>query len=75
MARRVAAFMSGRNCSRPARQVTRIQDSLALAQRRGVPEWLAVVPEGFTGTVKALPTRADLTMPINEKLVVELYSK
>jgi len=32
-------------------------------------------PEAFAGSVKALPARADLTMPINEKLVVELYSK
>jgi small subunit ribosomal protein S4 len=58
-----------------SRKVTRIQESLELAQRRGVPDWLEVQPETFTGTVKALPVRADLTMPINEKLVVELYSK
>ena len=56
-------------------KVTRIVESLELAQRRGVPEWLEIQPESFTGKVKALPTRADLTMPINEKLVVELYSK
>jgi small subunit ribosomal protein S4 len=58
-----------------SRKVTRIVESLELAQRRGVPEWLEIQPESFTGKVKALPTRADLTMPINEKLVVELYSK
>jgi len=58
-----------------SRKVTRIQEALELAQRRGVPDWLEVQPEAFTGTVKALPQRADLTMPINEKLVVELYSK
>jgi len=58
-----------------SRQVTRIQEALELAQRRGVPEWLQIDPPTFTGIVKALPTRADLTMPINEKLVVELYSK
>ena len=58
-----------------SRKVTRIQEALELAQRRGVPEWLEVNPEAFTGTVKAFPARADLTMPINEKLVVELYSK
>jgi small subunit ribosomal protein S4 len=58
-----------------SRKVTRIQEALELAQRRGVPDWLEVSPEAFAGTVKALPTRADLTMPINEKLVVELYSK
>jgi small subunit ribosomal protein S4 len=58
-----------------SRKVTRIQEALELAQRRGVPDWLEVTPEGYTGRVKALPTRSDLTMPINEKLVVELYSK
>ncbi len=58
-----------------SRKVTRIQEALELAQRRGVPEWLNVQADTFTGVVKALPVRADLTMPINEKLVVELYSK
>jgi len=58
-----------------SRKVTRIVESLELAQRRGVPEWLEIQPESFTGKVKALPNRADMTMPINEKLVVELYSK
>jgi small subunit ribosomal protein S4 len=58
-----------------SRKVTRIQEALELVQRRGVPEWLEVQPEAFAGRVKAFPARADLTMPINEKLVVELYSK
>jgi len=58
-----------------SRKVTRIQEALELVQRRGVPEWLEVQPEAFAGRVKALPVRADMTMPINEKLVVELYSK
>ncbi len=58
-----------------SRKVGRIQEALELAQRRGVPDWLEVTPEQFTGRVKSIPTRADLTMPINEKLVVELYSK
>lgn len=58
-----------------SQKVTRIQGALELAQRRGVPDWLEVTPESFAGRVKALPVRSDLTMPINEKLVVELYSK
>jgi small subunit ribosomal protein S4 len=40
-----------------------------------VPEWLDADPAAWTGTVRTLPKRTDLTMPINEKLVVELYSK
>jgi small subunit ribosomal protein S4 len=58
-----------------SRKIARIQESLELSQRRGVPEWLEVDRQNFTGRVRALPTRNDLTMPINEKLVVELYSK
>ena len=58
-----------------SRKVARIVDALELSQRRGVPEWLEVQREAFVGTVKALPQRADLTMPINETLIVELYSK
>ncbi len=58
-----------------SRTVARILEALEQAERRGVPDWLEVQREAFTGRVRALPTRADLTMPINEKLVVELYSK
>jgi len=58
-----------------SQSVARIQEALAQADRRGTPEWLEVQREAFSGRVKALPARADLTMPINEKLVVELYSK
>ena len=58
-----------------SRSITRIVEALEQAERRGVPDWLEVQRDAFTARVKALPTRADLTMPINEKLVVELYSK
>jgi small subunit ribosomal protein S4 len=58
-----------------SRKVVRIQEALELSQRRGVPEWLEVDRANFTGRIRALPARTDLTMPINEKLVVELYSK
>jgi small subunit ribosomal protein S4 len=58
-----------------SQKVVRIQEALELSQRRGVPEWLEVDRAAFTGKIKALPARTDLTMPINEKLVVELYSK
>ncbi len=58
-----------------SRSVSRIVEALDQAERRGIPDWLEVQKEAFSARVKALPTRADLTMPINEKLVVELYSK
>jgi small subunit ribosomal protein S4 len=43
--------------------------------RRGVPPWLELDKENFKGTVKVLPVRDELTMPVQEQLVVELYSK
>ncbi len=58
-----------------SKKMARIQEALELAQRRGIPEWLEVDREQMVGRVRGLPTRADLTMPMNEKLVVELYSK
>ena len=58
-----------------SRTVTRVQDALAQAEHRGAPDWLEVDREAFSARVKALPGRAELTMPINEKLIVELYSK
>jgi small subunit ribosomal protein S4 len=58
-----------------SRKISRIQESEDLTQRRGVPEWLEVNKDTFTGRVRALPTRAQLNLPVNEQLIVELYSK
>jgi len=52
-----------------------IMEAIELAQRRGVPPWLALEREQFRGTLRAMPVRADLTMPISEKLIVEHYSR
>ncbi|MBI2986920.1 MAG: 30S ribosomal protein S4 [Deltaproteobacteria bacterium] len=58
-----------------SRQMERIVSALEGAQRRGVPEWAEVDREGLSGRIKLLPTRSDITAPVNEKLIVELYSK
>jgi small subunit ribosomal protein S4 len=58
-----------------SRKVARIVEALEQAERRGVPEWLEVSKDNFTAHVKAMPARLELTTPINEKLIVELYSK
>lgn len=58
-----------------SRKIARIQAALAQAEHRGAPDWLEVQAEAFSGRVKVLPQREDLTMPINEQLIVELYSK
>ena len=58
-----------------SRKIGRILSSVDGAQRRGVPEWADLDRDTFAGTIKVLPTRGDITTPINEKLIVELYSK
>ncbi len=58
-----------------SRQMTRVLSALEASQRRGVPEWAEVNREAFSGKIKVLPSRSDITAPINEKLIVELYSK
>ncbi len=58
-----------------SREVEVIKESLSAMARRGVPTWLELNQEAFTGTVKAVPNRDELTMPIQEQLIVELYSK
>ena len=52
-----------------------VADNLQGADRRGVPSWLELDAKAFKGTVKALPNRDEITLPIQEQLIVELYSK
>ncbi len=52
-----------------------IQGNLDTAQGRGIPRWLELDAQNFKGTVVDLPRREDITMPIQENLIVELYSK
>jgi small subunit ribosomal protein S4 len=49
--------------------------SLESAKGRGVPEWLELDGENFKGNVMREPQRTDITYPIEEQLIVELYSK
>lgn len=58
-----------------SRQLGRVVAAMEGAQRRGVPDWAEVDREAVSGRIKILPARGDITMPINEKLIVELYSK
>ena len=52
-----------------------ITDNLEAVARRGVPSWLELDKDNFKAIVKTLPSREELTMPIQEHLIVELYSK
>jgi small subunit ribosomal protein S4 len=58
------------------RKVQQIQDAAAtVGGRGGVPAWLTLEAANLKGTVVSLPKREDLQMPIDEQLIVELYSK
>jgi small subunit ribosomal protein S4 len=52
-----------------------VRDALEAAARRGCPPWLELEKEEAKGRVSMFPTREDITMPIQEHLIVELYSK
>ena len=58
-----------------SRQMARVLTAMEGAQRRGVPEWAELDRDACSGRIRLMPARNDVTMPINEKLVVELYSK
>ncbi|MDE5940301.1 MAG: 30S ribosomal protein S4 [Lachnospiraceae bacterium] len=58
-----------------ARSLQRYKDILEVTGGRLVPEWLEVDQETMKGTVKYLPTREMIDVPVNEMLIVELYSK
>ncbi len=58
-----------------SRKVQAITDALDAVVRRGVPQWLDLEKENFKGLVKTFPVRDELTMPMQEQLVIELYSK
>lgn len=53
----------------------RVVDALEQVERRGVPEWLELDKDKFAGTVKTLPNREEITLPIEEQLIVEFYSR
>ncbi len=58
-----------------SRTVQQILDAMETVVRRGIPAWIDIEKEKFRGVLKTLPNREDLTMPIQEQLIVELYSK
>ncbi|MBA3030172.1 MAG: 30S ribosomal protein S4 [Proteobacteria bacterium] len=52
-----------------------IIDSTEAVVRRSIPQWLNFEKDNFKGVIRSYPTREDLNMPIQEQLIVELYSK
>jgi small subunit ribosomal protein S4 len=58
-----------------SRSIPSIQTALESVEGRGIPEWLELDKAGFKGTVRALPTKDQISLPVNEQMVVELYSR
>ncbi len=58
-----------------SRQVTRILGALEALEGKSVPQWLEIDKDNFSGSVKARPARDDITLPIQEQMIVELYSR
>jgi small subunit ribosomal protein S4 len=58
-----------------SRKIPQVLEAMETVVRRGIPSWIEVEKEKFRGTLAALPNREDITIPIQEQLVVELYSK
>jgi small subunit ribosomal protein S4 len=58
-----------------SRNMQALNGSLDAVERRGVPQWIELDKEQYKGTIKGFPEREDITMPIQEQLIVELYTK
>jgi small subunit ribosomal protein S4 len=58
-----------------SRKTPLILEAMETVVRREMPSWLEVEGGNYRGIVKEFPNREELTMPINEQLIVELYSK
>ena len=52
-----------------------VVSSMELAGGRGTPHWLELNAENVTGRILSLPKREDVNLPIQERMIVELYSK
>jgi len=58
-----------------SQKMARINEALAAVDRRGVPQWIALDKDNFRAAITQLPSREDVTLPIREQLIIELYSK
>ena len=58
-----------------SRDIVPIVQALEAVARRGIPDWLELDADNKKGTVKSIPERSHITMPIQEQFIVEFYSK
>ncbi len=52
-----------------------VSESLSIAEHRGFPEWIEIDAQGLKGKFVRIPTRDEMQLPVQEQLIVELYSK
>ena len=55
--------------------IEQIKNALERVEQKGIPQWIELDKQQMKGTVVGLPTREDITKPLQEQLIVELYSK
>lgn len=58
-----------------SREMTRVQSAIQGVNRRAVPAWLEVDHGTFKGVVKEIPTRDEISLPVEENMIVEYYSR
>ncbi len=58
-----------------SRKIPQILEAMETVVRRGIPNWIQIEKDKFKGVLESLPNREELTMPIQEQLIIELYSK
>lgn len=58
-----------------SREIPTINESLSIAEHRGIPNWLEVELKNYKGKFVRIPTRDEIQLPVQEQLIVELYSK
>jgi small subunit ribosomal protein S4 len=58
-----------------SRQIPAVLSALEAVDGRGMPAWLALDRGSFKGTVQGMPTKEEIALPVNEQMVVELYSR
>lgn len=58
-----------------SREISSVLAALDAVEGRGIPAWLELDRAAFKGTVRGIPTKEEIQLPVNEQLVVELYSR
>ncbi|MBI1819880.1 MAG: 30S ribosomal protein S4, partial [Nitrospirae bacterium] len=58
-----------------SRTLPAVVSAIEVIEAIGIPAWIELDKASFKGKVKSLPTKEDISLPVNEQLVVELYSR